>query len=469
MVNRQTLVTQAEASLELQRRYREEKLFFYKPCGPKHEAFHRSVKPIRAIFGGNRSGKSVCGLIELLFHACFKVHPFTKIPNPKGGHYRIFTTKFQIAEELIVPMLKEWIPTAWYRGGSWDEAFDPRYHILHGKDGSMIDILTYDQDASVAESVTIHGAWLDEEAPEKIYSGTVSRIMSTRGFIVLTVTPLYGMSWALRIWREAGSPTVDVFRLGIKDNPHLPQDYIDTLIGQWPEAERAAREKGDFLEFSGLVYKELDDHIHFLNDWKVPDNYCPVVCSVDPHPRKPTVVTWAMVTPGESLVFFDELEIAGNAKEIIKAIKEREASHRYPTQMRLIDPAANKQVSGIGSSLTTLGEFENAGMGFTLADNSEAGYNVVHEYLAYDKTRPIGNFNHPRMFFTDRVPKTWQGMKELLWDEYRFGNDLRDPKERVKDYKKDFPDCVRYTAAQKPSVGTGDIIPVELRAQVYGN
>lgn len=465
-MNKQDLVKQAEAALELQRRYHEERLLFYAPCSEKHKSFHMSNKPVRAIFGGNRSGKTICGLVELLFHACLKRHPLTGVENPRAGHYRIFTTGYKLAEELIIPLLQEWVPKKWLRGGSWQTAYDSKYHILHGADGGLIDILTYDQDASVAESVTIHGAWMDEEAPERMYSGTVARVMSVRGFILLTVTPLYGMSWALRIWRDAGSPTVDVFRFGIKDNPHLPQDYIAGLISQWPENERAARINGDFLEFAGLVYKELDDHVHYLNDWKEPNYYCPVVLSVDPHPRKPTVCTWAMLTASETLIFFDELEISGSATEIIRAIKDKERGHKYPTQMRLIDPAANKQVSGIGSSLTTLGEFENAGMGFTLADNSEAGYDVVHQYLSYDVTRPISNFNRPRLYFTSKVPKTWQGMKELLWDEYRFGSDMRDPKERVKDFKKDFPDCVRYTAAQRPSVTTDSIMPVDLNIQV---
>lgn len=468
MPSKVELIKQAEAATELQRRYREEKLLFYSPCSDKHKQFHLSTKPIRAIFGGNRSGKSVCGLVELLFHACFKRHPYTGIENPKNAHYRIFTTKFQIAEEFIIPMLQEWVPRKWLKGGSWDSAYDSRYHILRGEQGGIIDILTYDQETSVTESVTIHGAWMDEEAPEKMFSGTIARLISVKGFLLLTVTPLYGMSWALRLWRQAGTPAVDVFRLSIHDNKYLPKDYVAQMIEQWPEQERAAREKGDFLEFSGLVYKELDDHVHFLNDWQPPAYYCPVILSVDPHPRKPTVCTWAMLTPGESLVFFDEMEISGSARDIVKAIKERERTHKYDTQMRLIDPAANKQVSGIGSSLTTLGEFENAGMGFTLADNSEAGYNVVHEYLSFDTSRPVDSLNHPRLYFTSGVPRTWQGMKELLWDEYRFGNDLRDPKERVKDFHKDFPDCVRYTVAQKPTANSDLAEPVEFKVQVNG-
>ena len=460
------LILQAQAALELQRRVREEKLRFYQPCGEKHLAFHKSIKPVRAIFGGNRSGKTICGLIELLFHACFKAHPYTGIENPKAGHYRIFTTKYSIAEELIIPLLQEWIPRKWYKGGSWKEAYDGIYHILHGADGSMIDILTYDQDTSAAESVTIHGCWMDEEAPERMYSSTVSRLISVRGFVILTVTPLYKMSWALRIWREAGtSETIDVFKFSIHDNKYLPTDYVKQMIEQWPEAEREARENGDFLEFKGLVYKELDDRIHILKDWKEPNYYCGVVFALDPHPRKPSVGVWAMLTQANTLVCFDEIEIAGTAKEIVRAIKAKEASHRYPTQMRLIDPAANKQVSGIGNSLTTLGELENAGMGFTLAENSSAGYDVVHEYLSYDIKKEIGAFNHPRLYFTSGCGKTWQYMKELLWDEFRF-SDQKDPKEKVRDYHKDFPDCVRYICAARPDASTNSVEPIEIKFEV---
>ncbi len=466
MATRPDLLKQAEAALELQRRYREEKILFYQPCSPKHLAFHTSRKPIRAIFGGNRSGKTMCGLMELLFHACFSKHPYTGVANPRAGHYRIFTTKFQIAEELIVPLLREYVPRRWLRGGVWESAYDPRYHILHGADGSIIDILTYDQENSVAESVSIDGAWMDEEAPEKMFSGTVARLISTRGFLLMTVTPLYGMSWALSIWRQAGTPTIDVFRLSIHDNKYLPQEFVAEMIEQWPESERAAREKGDFLEFAGLVYKELDDRVHFITNWKEPSYYTPVVMACDPHPRKPTVCVWAALTPGESLVVFDELEVRGTAKEIVRAIQEREKTHKFHTGIRLIDPAANKQISGIGSMLTTLGEFQNAGMDFTLADNNEVGYSIVHEYLAYNHEQEIGGLNRPRLYFTDKVPKTWLSMKELLWDEYRFASDLRDPKERVKDYHKDFPDCIRYICAQKPSVSQDMPEPIDLNVRV---
>lgn len=401
--------------------------------------------------------------------ACFKKHPFTGVENRHPGRYRIFTDKFQKVEEHVIPLLKEWVPKKWLLGGSWGSAYTDRYHMLKGVDGSYIDMLTYDQDYSVAESVTLDGIWADEEMPIRFYAGSLPRLMARNGKIWLTVTPLHKMSWAIQFWNKTDDANIDVFKIGFDDNPHLNAEWKQTFIDTCPEDEKAARLHGEFLEFGGLVYKELDSQVHFLKDWKVPDIFCPVVFSLDPHPRKPTVATWTMVCPNDTLVVFDEIEVAGTATQIVEAIRIREKEHRFPTQLRLIDPAANKQISGIGSSLTTLGEFENAGMGFTMADNSEAGYNAVHEYLQYDRSRKIDSMNHPRLYFTSSAVKTWQGMKDLMWDEYRFANEMRDPKERIKDYHKDFPDCVRYTVAQRPSQRGVSLDPVDLSFEIPTN
>lgn len=465
-ISRKELEAQALAALELQRRFREERIKFYRPCSPKHVEFHRSTKPIRWVFGPNQCGKSILGLSELVMNACFVKHPFTQRINPKSGRWRIFTDKFQKVEEHVIPMLKEWVPRKWLKHGNWSDAYTDRYHMLKGANDSYIDMLTYDQDYSVAESVTLDGIWADEEMPVRFYAGSLPRLMARNGRMWLTVTPLHKMSWALQFWNKTDDPDVDVFKLGFDDNPHLNEEWKKTFVATCPEDERAARLRGEFLEFGGLVYKELDSQVHFLREWTTPNTFCPIIFALDPHPRKPSVGTWTMVCPNDTLVVFDEIEVAGTASDIVRAIRAKEAQHKFPTQLRLIDPAANKQISGIGSSLTTLGEFENAGMGFSMADNSEAGYNVVHEYLQYDRAVPIDSMNRPRLYFTSGATKTWQGMKDLMWDEYRFANEMRDPKERIKDYHKDFPDCVRYTVAQRPSQGYTTFNPVDLNFEI---
>jgi phage terminase large subunit-like protein len=453
------LVEIVMAKEELYRRYTEEKIKFYQPCSPKHKAFHSSEKLIRIIFGGNQSGKSYAGLMELLFRACFKTHPYTKAVNPRPGKYRIFTTKFQIAEEHIVPMLKEWVPKKILKNGNWQDSYDSRYHILTLIDGTIIDILTYDQEASVAESVTLDGIWADEEMPERFFSGSLPRLVRRGGKFWMTVTPLYNLSWAMKYW-NCDDKDVDVFKIGIRDNPHLSREAIESLINQWPEDERAARINGEFLEFSGLFYKELDKAAHWIDESKQPNKAWPVIFALDPHPRTGSVMTWAYVTPKDEVVFFDEYETPREATpaDIVKAIKAREQTHKAPTILRLIDPASKAQ--GAKYDTNVLRQLQDLGMGFSEADNSDAGYGTVRDYIRYDKSKDLGPGNCPQVYFTKDGPKTWHGMTHVLWDDWARKADMKDEKEKIKDYLKDFPDCVRYTLVGRPTYNVGRAQPV---------
>lgn len=464
---RQLLIPKAKAALEIQRRYREERLkWFYNPCSPKHRAFHESTKSIRIVFGGNRSGKSTLGLIELLWRACCKFHPLTKEPCRKDGRFRIFTERYQLVETFIVPLLQDWIPKKLLINGDWEQSYDSRNHIIHLKHGPIIDLMTYDQTVAGAASVELDGVWMDEEAPQKLFSETMTRLISRNGKLWVTVTPMYSMTWAMEYWNKTDDPNVDVFKMSIHDNPHLPADAKAAIIANWPEHERKTRESGEFMEFSGLVYSELDHTVHFLNESKQPESHYPVIMAMDPHPRKATVITWAYVDDNDDVVFFDELEMKGTAKDVVSAILAKESAHKAPTQLRLIDPAANKQISGFGSEVTTLIEFEREGMGFTLANNNEAGYNAVHEYLHFDKSKPVDLYNRPHCYFTSDCQKTWKSLTSLLWDEYKFQKELRDPKEHVKDKDKDFPDCVRYTLVERPSSRRSRFAPIPMNKSI---
>lgn len=471
------------------RRYEEDRMLFYKPvCGPhknqcpilpcpdsKHTKFHFSDKKIRVVFGGNRAGKSILGLAELLMCACFKNHPYRKTENRVKGRYRIFGSDFAIIEKLIIPLIKEWIPKSALKeeGKSkeeaWENSWDNKYHILYLKNGSMIDFMSYDQDASKSESVELDGVWADEQMPEGVYSATLARLISRDGLFWMTVTPLYDISWAMK-FMDSIDESVEVFNLSIYDNPYLSEKAIREFEASVPEHEKEARLYGKFLELQGLVYKELRTDIHLI-DHEDPKSTYPVIFTLDPHPRKACVMTWAYVTPKNDVVFFDELEMKGVARDIADAVKSKESKYPTKVHLRLIDPAARAQGSDLISYGTdTLREFEKEGLYFTLADNSEAGYNVVHEYLTWNPKLPIGPLNRPQCFFTKNVPKTWYGMTHLLWDEWNFKKTLRDEKERIKDWKKDFPDTVRYTLASRPTFRSfSNFNPVRMNLSTTGS
>lgn len=440
------------------------------PCpDSKHVLFHKSQARIRVVFGGNRSAKTFTCNKEFLMRMAYKFHPYTGVHlGPPGRHGRILAQDFAIHEKKHIPEVKYWIPTlslkygktAKTREDAWDQSYDSRNHILHLVGGGWIDFLTYDQDPSKGESVDLDCWFADEEIPEDWYNACNSRLITRGGVGIMGVTPLYGLTWA-QTFLETMDPNVQVFKWGIRDNPHnSTKDIEDFLAGVSP-LERESRENGDFIESKGRRYKGLDASVHTINASVEPQRGYPVVMSMDPHQRKGTAITWAFVDPYDAVTFFDELEIKGTAQEVVNAIHEKERSHKARTILRIADPAINKQPSGFGSARTTLSEFEECGMGFTLADNGDAGYNIVEDYLRWDKSKPLSSLNRPSVYFTKDCPKTWYSMTHLMWDEFKF-NQNRDPKEKVKDKDKDFADNVRYTLALKPTFGSRHQEPVDI-------
>ncbi len=59
---------------------------------------------------------------------------------------------------------------------------------------SELTFKSYDQGRESFQSVEMDVIWLDEECPEQIYSECVLRTMTTRGIVMLTFTPLKGLS-----------------------------------------------------------------------------------------------------------------------------------------------------------------------------------------------------------------------------------------------------------------------------------
>lgn len=456
--------------MELKRRYENSKLLFYKPCcrvhknecpqlpcqESKHTKFHLDNNRIRIIFGGNRSSKTTTCLAEILFTSCFKTHPLRKTNNPTYGRYRIYGSDFAIVEKVLIPKVKEWIPKEALgvegktKGEAWENSYDAKYHILKLRNENTLDFMSYDQDSSKSESDELDMVWGDEQMPEDIYSAVMARLVSRNGKFIMSVTPLYDISWAMQFLDNIDAQ-VSVFQFDIFDNPYNSEKAIKDFIEAMPEHEKEARIHGRFMELQGLVYKELRQDVHLIGDDR-PKPDSPIIFTMDPHPRKPTVMTWSFITGKGDVVFFDELEMAGTARDIASAIRQKEFRHEARTLLRIIDPAAKGQGSHISFETDTLREFQKEGLDFTLADNSEAGYNIVHEYLTFDNSKPLSSTNRPQCFFTKNVPKTWYGMTHLMWDEWAFKNAMKDDKERIKDWKKDFPDCVRYTLAMRPNV-----------------
>ena len=439
-----------------------------KPCTEsKHVRFHMSKARNRVVFGGNRSSKTFTCWKEFVWRMCLVRHPLTGETFRTGDrHGRILAQDYSLHEKKHIPEAYEWIPTKCLMYGNqglskreaWEKSYDSRNHLLHLTRGSWIDFQTYEQDSSKGESVDLDVWFADEEIPEDWYQACNSRIITRNGVGIMGVTPLYGLSWARR-FLDTPNPNVEVFKWGIRDNPYNSNKAINDFLADVSPLERESRESGDFIEFKGIRFKDLNQAVHVVGA-RQPDYTQAVIMAMDPHPRKGTAITWAYMDSWDRVTFFDEMLIHGDAATVVAAIREREKTHGSRTQLRVADPAIEKQY-GFGSDLTTHDEFQRVGMSFALADNSEAGYEVVESYLKWDKTKPITSLNQPMVYFTENCTNTWYSMTHLMWDEYKFGAN-RDPKEKVKDKDKDFADCVRYTLVNRPSMRSQNVQPISL-------
>lgn len=59
---------------------------------------------------------------------------------------------------------------------------------------STLGLKSYQQGRGSFEGTAQHGAWLDEEPPEDVYGEVLIRTATTNGLVMLTFTPLAGLS-----------------------------------------------------------------------------------------------------------------------------------------------------------------------------------------------------------------------------------------------------------------------------------
>lgn len=77
---------------------------------------------------------------------------------------------------------------------------------------SLLTFKSYDQKRTSFQGTEQDVIWLDEEPPLDVYSECLVRLMTTNGILMLTFTPLLGMSDVVRSFRENG------IRGGINNN-----------------------------------------------------------------------------------------------------------------------------------------------------------------------------------------------------------------------------------------------------------
>ena len=205
--------------------------------------FWRSGAKVKALFGGNRAGKTESATIEVAWYLLAD-HPFRDLKAPTRVRYLI--PDYSMIEGVIKPKLLRYLSPAHLFGGSWEKAYSKRFHQLRLQNGSLLDFKTHLTPLLGLEGVSLHLVVIDEECDYEAYKSLLVRTMDTNGQVVITATPLKGLTWMwTEIKEKADGNLIFVAHLTTEENRFLDEQGVQrvaTLI------DDPARFQGEFFD-----------------------------------------------------------------------------------------------------------------------------------------------------------------------------------------------------------------------------
>jgi len=125
---------------------------------------------------------------------------------------------------------------------------------------SMLQLKSYEQGRQAFQGTAIEVIWLDEEPPMPVKTECLLRTMTCDGLLMLTFTPLMGMSEVVLEFLPEGKmhdnsdPSKYTVMATWDDAPHLSQEAKEELWKSLPPHQRDARSKGIPQLGSGAIY-----------------------------------------------------------------------------------------------------------------------------------------------------------------------------------------------------------------------
>lgn len=202
---------------ELDRRRRTNRLETYKPY-PKQLDFHAAGAEYRErlFIAGNQLGKTVAGSFEWAMHLTGRYPDWwqgRRFDEPvrlwAAGETR--TSTRDTVQKLMIGKPEQ--PDDWGTGSIPGSAIkDVRRtagipnaidsitvaHVTGGT--STLLFKAYGQGRAKWQGDTLHGVWFDEEPPMDVYLEGLTRTNATGGIVMLTFTPLKGMSEVVQMF-----------------------------------------------------------------------------------------------------------------------------------------------------------------------------------------------------------------------------------------------------------------------------
>lgn len=243
---------------ELARRRHHNQLGYFRPYEQQKHFFDAGRDHRQRMFSaGNQLGKSTAGAAEVAFHATgrypdwwagkrfsHRVHVWVASntsESTRDNAQRLllglpgqFGTGMLPAETILEVKSARGLP----------DAVDT-VSVRHASgDRSLIQFKSYEKGRGKLQGASLHFVWCDEEPPPDIYSELVARLTATHGALIVTMTPLLGMSEVVMKFFEERDLDRHLTLMGIEAAEHIALAERETIIASYAAYEREARTQG---------------------------------------------------------------------------------------------------------------------------------------------------------------------------------------------------------------------------------
>lgn len=233
------------------------------------------------VAGGNRSGKTTLAAqlavavalgsddLDVQSWAAANVLDLRAlVPNRGPGDVWAVALDSGDSREYVRPAIAALCPA----GATWRNRDGTGYAEVRLPSGGRIGFKGGDEGRDGFQGTAKDLIWFDEEPAEAVVDEAMMRLADRRGRLVITLTPLKGRTWIWHRWVAEPHRDVAVHQLHGADNPHLPQGALAAILSRYGAHQQAARARGEFALFEGLVYT-FDRRVHVVPSFACPESW----------------------------------------------------------------------------------------------------------------------------------------------------------------------------------------------------
>lgn len=210
---------------------------------------------------------------------------------------------------------------------------------------AVIRFKTYEMGRKAFQGEAVDEVWIDEDPAsssnkasleagggDEIYGECLARLTTTRGKIIVSFTPLLGLTPIGKRFKERPDSTAEVVMTladcAVSRGGHIPDEDIPGIRARYKEHQRATRADGAYMQGEGAVFETPADRIRHARDPATFPGYWPWIWGFDfrhsgsdtgGHPFAAVLGAWDR--DNDIVYIVHAVRLLGRATEHVAAIK----------------------------------------------------------------------------------------------------------------------------------------------------